>query len=118
MKVFDENGNFLGDFIESQKEDIADTGCLAVIPLLLLKVLPLTLLVLILWLIYKAVSFILKWLCIGGLWLLKKIGLGCLWLLPKLGAVFLWLGKQLLRCIWWLLRLPFTLIFQKKTPKF
>lgn len=118
MKIFDEEGNLLGDFIESQKDDISDTGCLAAIPLILLKVIPLTLLFLIFWLIYKAVKFILKWLCLGGLWLLKKLGEGCLWLLPKLGVGCLWLAKQLLRCIWWLLRLPFTLIFRKKTPKF
>ena len=74
MKIFDEEGNLLGDFIESQKEDISDTGCLTAIPLILFKVLPLTLLFGILWLIYKAISFILKWLCIGGLWLLKKHG--------------------------------------------
>ena len=118
MKIFDEDGNFLGEFIDSQKDDISDTGCLSAIPLILLKVIPLTIIVLILWLIYKAISFILKWLCIGGLWLLKKLGTGCLWLLPKMGVGCLWLAKQLLRCIWWLLRLPFTLIFRQKTPKF
>ena len=96
MEIFDKDGKLLGEFIESQKDDLSDASCSGMLFILFFKVIPLIILVLILWTILRIISFILKWLCTGSLWLLK----------------------QLARCIWWLLRLPFCLILLKKLPEF
>ena len=87
MELFDKDGNFVGEFIEKQKDDVSDafsTSWALGILCFFWKPIP-TIIVLLLWLIFKVIFSITK-LC--------------------------------LKCAWWLIRLPFCLIFQKKWPKF
>ena len=91
MKLFDENGNFVGEFISDSIEQVSDSykssfgdGCLAIFIVLSVRF-PILLLLIVLWLILKLIWIILKF---------------------------------ALRIVWWLVRLPFTLISRKKVPKF
>lgn len=95
MKIFDENGNYLGEFIEDTKEKVEDAfeeSWLWGIVFLLIVAPGWTLLGLIVWGLFKILKFVMV-------------------LLYKLLILFL-------RCLWWILRLPFCLVFHHKTPKF
>ena len=84
MKVYDEDGNFLGDFISAEKEKIVETfdDGLWWLGLFFLFVAPFwTILVIILWLIFKLIINLIK---------------------------------LILKVIWWLIRLPFCLIFNRE----
>ena len=88
MEIFDRDGNFLGEFIEKQKDDVADSfesswgwGLLC----LLWKFLPAVIIVTILWFIFKAIFLLIK-LC--------------------------------LKIIWWIIRLPFCWFFYREFPEF
>ena len=88
MKVFDENGNCLGEFFEDTKEKIED-------------------------------SFDGSWL--GGIVFLLFIAPG--WTI--LGIVLILLFKLIfgiiklaLKTVWWIVRLPFTLVFSREIPEF
>ena len=85
MEIFDGAGNFLGEFIEDQKDDVVDSDGIEIFLKLIFKAIPLIILASILWVIIKIGSFFIKWAC---------------------------------KILWWLLRLPFCLIFNKKWPKF
>lgn len=87
MKIFDEDGNFLGEFIEDSKDKISDSfddsvgnGCVTFLYMILLIII-----VAIIWYILKGIFI---------------------------------LCKFLLRIIWWLVRVPFCLIFRKEWPEF
>lgn len=95
MKVFDEHGNYLGEFIENTKEKVEDAFEISWfwgIIFLLIIAPGWTLLGLIVWGLFKAIKFIIV-------------------LLFKLVSL-------LSRCLWWLIRSPFYLIFQHEMPKF
>lgn len=88
MKVFDEDGNFIGEFIEAEKDKITDSfdDGLWWLGLILLIISPFwTILVIILWLIFKLIFGIIKF---------------------------------LFKIIWWIIRLPFCLIFYREFPEF
>lgn len=88
MKVFDENGNYLGEFIEGTKDKIDDAfedSWIWGILFLLLIVPGWTILGIVLISIFKFISFILK---------------------------------LIFRTLWWTIRLPFYLIFFKEFPDF
>lgn len=88
MKIFDEDGNYLGDFIEDTKDKIDDAfegSWLWGIVFLLIIAPGWTILGIIVISIFKLIKFIIK--------LIFKI-------------------------IWWIIRLPFTLIFQHEFPEF
>ena len=98
MKIFDEDGNFLGDFIADQKDKVSDSfdespgdGCLCILYLI-----PFILIVIILYYLLKLFIIICRY-------LLKLLVIIC---------------KFLIRIIWWILRLPFYLIFYRETPEF
>ena len=95
MKIFDENGNYLGEFFEDTKEKVEDAfeGS---------------------WLFgIIFLFFIAPWWTLFGLvvWGICKILKFVIVLLFKLAVLFL-------RCLWWLIRLPFCLIFLHEKPKF
>ena len=94
MKIFNENGDFLGDFTEAAGtvvENTKDTICL--------------------W--FEAGIFLgIIGLFISPFWaILAIVGI----LLLKLVVVFL---KLIFNCIWWIVRLPFCLLFQRELPEF
>lgn len=100
MKLYDEFGNYVGEFIENTKEQVSDsfdisfgTGCLVILGILAFKF-PWLILVIIVWLLFKL------------LWIILKFVFRTLWWCLGLTAL----------SIWWILRLPFTLIFQHKFP--
>ncbi|MCI6266123.1 MAG: hypothetical protein MR598_04690 [Erysipelotrichaceae bacterium] len=88
MKVFDENGNFIGEFIEAEKEKIEESfeGGLWWLGIIFLFISP--------------------------FWTILVIGL---WLIFKL---ILKLVKLIFKIVWWIVRLPFCLIFYKELPQF
>lgn len=93
--VFDEDGNLIGHFLKSTKEGVSDAFGISWVwgIIFLLIIAPgWTLLGLLLFLLVKLVKFI--------FWLIANI------------------IKFVLRCIWWLLRLPFYLIFYRDVPEF
>ena len=85
MEIFDKDGNFLGEFISKQGDDIGDA--------------------------------------FGASWIL---GLLCLFWkpIPTIIVIALWLVLKIIVAIvvfafkltWWLIRLPFTLLFLKDLP--
>ena len=100
MKLYDEFGNYIREFIEDSKdrvtssfEDSPGDGCLAVLSVILFS-LPWLILLVILWLVLKLIGIVLKFIMRTGWWLLGLIVLS----------------------IWWLIRLPFSLIFHHETP--
>lgn len=95
MKVFDEDGEYLGEFIEASKEKVEDAFEVSWIwgIIVLLIVAPgWTIFGLVIWVIAKLIKLILT-----SLFKLLKL---------------------LLRCIWWLIRLPIYLIFYHEMPEF
>lgn len=93
MKLFDEDGNYVGEFIKDSIEEVKDNAMdsfdenswiLGLV--LLLVVFP-------------------GWTILGGvIYLIIKI----IW----------WIFKILINSLWWLIRLPFTLIFKGEFPEF
>lgn len=106
-KVYDENDNLIGEFIEDAKESVSDSlgsgeiNWAAFLGLILLFVFLwiLSLIWAILWPVIKFIGRLL-W------WLLKLIGLFAWWLLQEVAFA-----------LWWLVRLPFTTILYKETPE-
>ena len=95
MKVFDEDGNYLGEFFENTREKVGDafeTSWILGIIVLLIIAPGWTLLGVILWGIFKTIKCILV-------------------LLAKLFML-------LLRCLWWLIRLPVYAFFYRELPEF
>ena len=91
MKIFDEDGNFIGEFISDSVEQAKDSyddsgvsGCLFVSLLLSIKF-PFILVLIIFWYFLKL------------MWVIFKF---------------------FLRIFWWIIRLPFTLIFRGEFPEF
>lgn len=88
MDVYDKDGNFLGEFIEAEKEKITETfdDGLWWLGIIFLIISPFwTILVFALWLIFKLIVNIIKF---------------------------------ALKIIWWIIRLPFCLIFYRELPSF
>lgn len=89
MKVFDENGNFLGEFFEAEKEKIDnqfDDGSWILGIILLLFLFPVkTIIVLVSIFFFYIIASIIKF---------------------------------VLKVIWWIIRLPFCLIFYREIPSF
>ena len=115
MEFFDEDGNFLGEgkeifdgdgelighFLEKAKDSVSSAtsdigsgeGSIFGLILVLLIIAPgWALLGIVVWLIVKVIKLI--------IWLLLII------------------IKFILRCIWWLIRMPFTLILYREFPEF
>lgn len=91
MKLFDEYGNYIGEFVENSVDNVTSSyqesfgaGCAAVLIALVARF-PI--------LIVLVILFAILWL----LWAILKLAL---------------------KIIWWLLRMPFTLIFRKEFPEF
>ena len=116
FKIYDEDDNFIGeyvgDFLENAKDTVSDSfdtslgsGCLAILCVLAFKF-PWLILVIIGWLILKLLWVVLKF--IGRIlwWVLRICGL-CLW----------WLLQEMVYGIWWLIRVPITLILDKNVPE-
>ena len=87
MKVFDEHGNLLGEFIEDSKDKVSESfdnslpeGCVC-----LLYMIPVIILLYVLWLLL---------------------------------GLMLKLCKLVLRAAWWVIRVPFCLIFLGEWPEF
>ena len=136
MKVFDESGNFLGEFIEATGETISTTKDIVVdafsvsiiLGILGLIFAPwLTILVIALIFIFKLFIFILKLvfmllvLIAQGIYkLLTPIGKGLLKLFVLMGKgiwhLLLIVVSLFFYSLWWLIRLPFTLIFLHRLP--
>lgn len=91
MKIFDEDGNYLGEFIderiESASESISDSFAASWILGILCF----------LWQPVWTIIVILSWIILRSIYKLLKLSF---------------------KCIWWLIRVPFTLIFSKEWPTF
>lgn len=88
MKLYDENGSFVGDFIAAEKEKISETfdDGLWWLGIVFLIISPFwTIFVIVLWLILKGI--------------IKLIAF-------------------ILRCVWWIIRLPFYLYLYGELPEF
>lgn len=93
MKLFDEDGNYVGELIKDSIEEVKDNamdsfddGSWILGLVLLLIVFP-------------------GWTILGGvIYLIIKI----IW----------WIFRILINSLWWLIRLPFTLIFKGEFPEF
>ena len=88
MKLYDDAGNFVGDFISAEKERIEETfdGGWWFLGIILLIASPFwTIFVIVLWLMLKGI--------------IKLIAF-------------------ILRCIWWIIRLPFCLCLYGEIPEF
>lgn len=104
MKIFDESGNYLGEFIEDKtdeiKENVKDSfdisfssGCLMLLSVFAIQF-PWLIIVIIGWLLLKLI------------WNIMKFIFRTLW----------WCLGLILLTIWWILRLPFTLVFYHELP--
>ncbi len=94
MKVYDESGNFLGDFLEASNQAISgakEAVCDMADVSLVLGIIGL--------------------ICAPGITLAIICGL-------FIFHLFIGIIKLALKTIWWLIRLPFTLIFIQCLPKF
>ena len=95
MKLFDEDGNYVGEFFEDTKEKVEDafeaSWIWGIVFLLII-----------------APGWTLAGLTLFGIIKLFKL---LIILLYKLLLLFL-------RCLWWLIRLPFYSIFQHELPEF
>ena len=115
FKIYDEDDNFIGEYVGEFVEDAKDTvtesfedsagaGLFAIVILLVIKF-PWMILVILGWLLLKAIWIVVKavaWL----LWEVLKVVLRSLW----------WLLGLFCLSIWWLIRLPFTWLFHKELP--
>lgn len=94
MKLYDENHNYVGEFITDKVEQAGEYlndskgSCFGFIITLLL-----------------ILAFYFPWVLI-------------LVVLMLLGKFIWFLIKLIFRVLWWLIRAPFTLIFRKRFPKF
>lgn len=88
MKVFDEDGNYLGEFFEGTKEKVGDAFEVSWV-----------------WGIV-VLFFIAPWWTLLGLAIYLNI------------KVISLVIKYAFKIIWWLVRLPFCLIFNKELPEF
>ena len=107
-KVYDEDGNFVGEFIEEAKESVSDSissgdvNWAALLGLILLFVF--------LWILSIVWDFV--------IWpVLKFIGRLLLWLLTLAGLSAWWLLQEFIYLLWWLIRLPFMAILYKEAPE-
>ena len=93
LKVYDEDNNFvgewIGDFVEESKESVSESFDVS---------------------FGEGCLALLILLAFKFPWLILVI---ILWLILKLMWFFI---KLICRCIWWVVRLPFTLIFKKEFP--
>ena len=105
MKLFDESGNFIGDFVESTSNTIScakDTVCdmadvsivLGIIGFILAPGITLALIP-ILFVFHIFISVV-------------KLTIKIIW----------WIIILIMSSIWWVIRLPFTLLFLKRFPEF
>lgn len=115
FKIYDENDNFIGeyigDFVEEAKDSVSDSfdvsfgsGLLTVLCVLAFKF-PWLLLVIIGWGILKLLWIVLKFVGRIAWWVLRFSAI-CLW----------WLLQEIVYGIWWLIRVPFTLALDKNVP--
>lgn len=88
MEIYDKDGNFLGEFIGAEKEKIIETFDEG------------------LWLL--GIFFLI----VSPFWTILVI---VLWLIIKL---IINLIKFALKVLWWIIKLPFFLIFYKEFPEF
>ena len=95
MKLFDEDGNYIGEFFAATKEKVEDSFEDSWIWGLFV-------------LLIIAPGWLLFGLIIWGIFKILKLIVGLLFKLLLL----------LVRCIWWLVRLPICLIFYHEFPKF
>lgn len=104
LKIYDENDNFIGEyigeFVEDTKDNISDSfdesvgsGCLTILCVLAFKF-PWLILVIIGWFLLKLIWIIIKF----------------------VGRVLWWIMRFCIICLWWLIRLPITLILDKDVP--
>ena len=115
LKIYDENDNFIGEYIGEFVSDSFDTvadsfeesplsGLASIVVLLILKC-PWLLLVILFWFILKLI------------WISLKIFLKVAWVIAKpILRTMWWLLGLFCLGIWWLLRLPFVLIFYRELP--
>ncbi len=116
FKVYDENDNFLGeyigDFVEDTKENVSDSfdtslgsGLLAMLCVFAIRF-PWLIFVIVGWFILKLIWTVVKF--IGrNLWWVLRLGMQCLW----------WLLQEVVYGIWWLIRVPITLILDRNVPE-
>ena len=95
MKIFDEDGKYLGEFIENTKEKAEDAFAESWI-----------------WGIVFLLIIAPGWALIAlAFWALLK-------LIKIVGVLVFNFFVLLLRCLWWVIRLPFYLVFRHETPMF
>ena len=57
MEIFDGAGNFLGEFIEDQKDDVVDSDGIEIFLKLIFKAIPLIIFAIIIWIVIKICVF-------------------------------------------------------------
>jgi len=58
MEIFDGAGNFLGEFIEDQKDDVVDSDGIEIFLKLIFKAIPLIIFAIIIWIVIKICVFL------------------------------------------------------------
>lgn len=115
FKIYDEDNNFIGeyigDFVEDTRDSVSDsfdvsfgTGLLTILCILAFRF-PWLIIVIIGWGILKLVWIVLKF--VGrNVWWILRFSTICLW----------WFLQEVAYGIWWLIRVPFTLGFDRDVP--
>ena len=93
MKIFDEDGNYLGEFIKESIEEVKDNATETISDgswilglIMLLIIFP-------------------GWTILGGI-------------IYIIGKLIWWIFKIVINTAWWLIRLPFTLFIYRELPEF
>lgn len=93
MKIFDEDGNYLGEFIKGSIEEVKDNATETISDgswilglIMLLIIFP-------------------SWTILGGV-------------IYIIGKLIWWIFKIVINTAWWLIRLPFTLFIYRELPEF
>ena len=93
MKIFDEDGNYLGEFIKEYIEEVKDNATETISDgswilglIMLLIIFP-------------------GWTILGGV-------------IYIIGKLIWWIFKIVINTAWWLIRLPFTLFIYRELPEF
>lgn len=94
MKIFNENGDFLGEFIEATGEVIQDTQ-----------------------------EIVCSWFDIGIVLGIVGLIISPFWTILAIIAILIFkliavIIKFSLRCLWWIVKLPFVFLFCRKLPNF
>ena len=106
--VYDEDGNFVGEFIEGAKESVGDTISSGDINWAALV--GLSLLFVFLWILSLVWDYI--------IWpVIKFTGRLLWWLLKLAGLSAWWILHEFVYLLWWLVRLPFMAILYKEVPE-